>query len=199
MHYQRLMRHGNLLSTRPKRDLFCSVKGCTNKHKGHNYCSLHLARYKKHGDPFIVLSRKCGLCTVDGCNRTSRSKGLCNMHRLRMKMHGSPGEASTRKGTGGTGCISKSTGYKYFYRPNHPNSSKNGQIAEHILVMCEMIGRPLRSGENVHHKNGIRTDNRPENLELWIKAQPVGCRISDMLKFCRNFIDQYKDIEDHIT
>ena len=72
-------------------------------------------------------------------------------------------------------------GYRKIYRSNHPNARKDGIIFEHILIMSNFIGRPLKKGEFVHHKNGIRHDNRIENLELWNKYHPAGQRIEDIV------------------
>ena len=58
----------------------------------------------------------------------------------------------------------------------------NRWIPEHRLVMEQMIGRPLKKGESVHHKNGKRNDNRQENLELWVTSPRYGQRAVDV--FC---------------
>lgn len=49
--------------------------------------------------------------------------------------------------------------------------------------MMEMIGRPLVRGETVHHKNGLKQDNAPTNLELWFTPQPGGQRIPDLIAY----------------
>jgi hypothetical protein len=84
-------------------------------------------------------------------------------------------------------------GYVFINRVEHPNAQKRGRIYEHTFVMSKHLGRPLNKGENVHHKNGIKDDNRIENLELWSTSQPAGQRVEDKLKWALEFLEEYKD------
>lgn len=66
------------------------------------------------------------------------------------------------------------------------------QIREHVKVMSDSLGRPLLPGEEVHHRNGIKTDNNLENLEFWLSSQPKGQRVEDLLEWAHEIIDRYE-------
>lgn len=57
-------------------------------------------------------------------------------------------------------------GYVYRWAPDHPQADALGRVLEHRLVAEMVLGRPLQPDEDVHHRNGIKGDNRPENLEV---------------------------------
>ena len=58
--------------------------------------------------------------------------------------------------------------------------------------MGAMLGRPLTKGETVHHRNGVRDDNRPENLELWASNHTPGQRVSDLVVYAQEILARYK-------
>ncbi len=78
------------------------------------------------------------------------------------------------------------TGYIKVLSKGHHRADAQGYVLEHLVVMEETLGRPLEPFERVHHKNGHRDDNRPENLELWVargksKKDPAGQRWIDLM------------------
>lgn len=79
----------------------------------------------------------------------------------------------------------------YVYYKAHQGADKGGRVYEHRLVYEQKLGRYLLSNETVHHKNGIRNDNRIENLELWVKVQPAGVRVKDAVKWAREILKLY--------
>lgn len=124
--------------------------------------------------------QKLGPCSVPGCRNRAVGRlgegGLCSTHYTWRQLGKDLASPVRHRAANGHGSIS-SDGYRVLMI-----NGKKG-IREHRHVMEQALGRSLWPWENVHHRNGIRDDNRPENLELWISRQPRGQRLEDLLDF----------------
>jgi hypothetical protein len=92
-----------------------------------------------------------------------------------------PAPAGEVNGSWKGGRTRHEAGYVMVRVPGHPRAGKCPYIFEHVLVAEAGLGRHVYPGESIHHRNGIRDDHRPENLELWTRPQPSGIRVSDAI------------------
>lgn len=114
-----------------------------------------------------------GTCEC-GCGEKTELAKITVVARRHFKGYPLPyrrGHSKTKKGSEHHlwkgGRWKHKSGYIYVSAPDHPNSNRDGYVLEHRLVAEQKVGRILDSQtEHVHHINGIRDDNRPENLEI---------------------------------
>ena len=209
-HYERWRRHGDPSVSLPpgspagtQDPLYrrCKIEGCDRLGpfiKG--LCGAHYGRLKDHGDPLagkpktgVVTARSSlEVCACDGCKRVAIAKGFCNAHWERVKAHGDPMPHKPLRvyAKGGGRPLAYANGYMQRW-----DGEKQKLVLDHRAVMEQFLGRPLRKGETVHHKNGNRSDNRLSNLELWLKSQPAGQRAIDLLDWAREIIETYASEE----
>lgn len=126
-------------------------------------------------------------CSISDCDKRHKARGWCDKHYARWRAHGSPL----------VGAFVPSQG---FHRDGYLCRMIDGKrVAVHRLVMQSVIGRSLLPEETVHHINGVRDDNRPENLELWNQSHPCGQRVVDKLAWAHRIVELYEPIESTLS
>ena len=177
----------------------CSVDGCDKPNIAKGYCEMHRWRVRIHGEPGPAGQLKPGRpkkdrepaaatrprrkkerlpCPVEGCDRPRLGKDYCKLHYERLR----------RVGELGGPLPLRTKGQVAPNRDGYIRIHVDGRrVLEHVHVMEQHLGRRLVSGENVHHKHGMRSENSIENLELWFVMQPSGQRVTDLMEYIAEY------------
>ncbi len=165
----------------------CKINDCDGSHSAKGLCGKHYMRMYKYGDTSISKADRYHdeKCSINDCNKDYEAKGFCRLHYQRWKKHGDP--LKTLRTNNGW---RNKNGYRMMWKDGK-------EIYEHRLVMEEFLQRELKNDELVHHKNGVRDDNRIENLELCKYFQPPGQRVEDQIRWAIETLEEYGYIVRH--
>jgi hypothetical protein len=194
MHYRRVLRTGEVgpALARSERVSICDVSGCEQIVDARSLCHGHYQRLMRNG--FLEeTSLRSGnrVCSVEECDRQHKAKGFCAAHYKRYLKTGDPQADQPIREVAGDGHISH--GYLNIGIPADLRYLVGGvkKTGQHRLLMAIHLGRPLLPDEVVHHRNGKRTDNRIENLELWSTSHPKGQKVADLVAFSVETLARY--------
>lgn len=139
------------------------------------------------------MAKRVGNC-YNGCDKPVHARNVCRG--CYRKIHYEESERERRGATKHINhpllTIQKDIG-GYSRIKIYEGKGPKDWVKHHRYVMEQYLGRELKEFENVHHKNGVRDDNRIENLELWITKQPKGQRPEDLIEYAEWILKTYKN------
>ncbi|WP_424218005.1 HNH endonuclease [Thauera humireducens] len=163
----------------------CSVLNCDRlADTASGMCFTHreysrTGRALKQLKPKALRTQPSLMCQFEGCGNPARAKGYCTGHlgQIRAGINLRPLRNEWK------GCLNKD-GYRVI-------KVAGKKMMEHRHVMEKHLGRALMTNETVHHINGVKDDNRIENLELWASGQPRGQRVADKVLWAKEILALY--------
>jgi hypothetical protein len=152
---------------------YCKEEKEQRWRKGQMYCNAKCAGLAERGknNPYwkggniTYTCAECGLKFDAPRSRSKTKEQFCTQKCAKIKMGKNRRLMNHPLWNGGR--VKTPSGYIKIHAEKHPKSDINGLIFEHRVVMEKHIGRYLKPEEVVHHINGIKDDNRIENLELF--------------------------------
>lgn len=165
---KRLLRCGIRLRSRKEARIISSQR---QGKPGELGAEFFVREYIERGRTTVEIARELGVSSntvlyhmgkagVTPRPRKDRTIRVWSDERFRQRMTGG-------RSFSWNGGLTKNNGYVQVHMPDHPDADARGYVFQHRLVMERMLGRRLKPEERVHHRNHVKTDNRPENLELF--------------------------------
>lgn len=172
----------------------CTIEGCNRpvKNKLRGLCHRCYQWWRINLDPEKTR------CEVDDCTRPIMpvTSKRCQIHNRRAARGGGP--EGVGRGNPGVARGIRNLAGRYvnkdgYVRVKVPGVVGNGGwVLEHRVVMEQRLGRGLLPGENVHHIDGNKENNHPDNLELWVSRQPAGQRPEDLIDWAVEILRRYR-------
>lgn len=164
----------------------CEVNECSDSVHARGHCKYHYYQLVKGYTPgprTRVRNGEFSECQFEGCDRPHRSKGWCGGHYAQVAAGNEP-KPLRKLAPRGSGSLN-GNGYRMI-------AVDGSYVPEHRYIYEQFLGRKLLKEENIHHKNGVRHDNRLENLELWSSSQPSGQRVEDKIAWAKELLSLYE-------
>lgn len=159
----------------------CLIDGCTNPAKCRGWCMKHYTKFHTTGDPLKMKRVPYGEaeCSVEGCCLLAKENAMCAKHAQRVRRYGDANYVTPEQ-------VRREHSREANLRPAKATSyRKRLGRHEHRVVAEQMLGRPLAKGEIVHHVDGNKHNNAPENLKVMSQSEHMREHLPEMQEALR--------------